>query len=122
MAEGTLQAGIWPIQRTDYCLCAVMDAAHRYSEGLADYNPESIFCSLARNVYHYPPLVIMAESQPWLYFQCKESLEAKPAPISVCGFPVIFLDDISVPHPAMEAGFACHGACIFTLLLTGTYL
>ena len=65
---------------TGDCLCAVLDAAHRCPEGLADYNPESIFCSLARNMYHYPPLVIMAESQPRLYFKCRKSLKTEPVP------------------------------------------
>ena len=32
-----------------------------------------------KKTYHYPPLVIMAKSQPWLYFKCNGSLGMKPA-------------------------------------------
>ena len=40
--------------------CAIFNFQTR-SRGLSDYNPESIFRSLAGNVYHYPPSVILAK-------------------------------------------------------------
>ena len=53
------------------------DAVHGCPKGLADYNLNSILLLSIANVYHYPPLVIMAESQPRLCFKYKGSLEAE---------------------------------------------
>lgn len=61
------------IRNSIYCT----DAVHGCPKGLADYNLNFIFCFLDRYVYHYPPLVIMAESQPRLYFKYKGSLGAE---------------------------------------------
>lgn len=52
------------------------DAVHGCPKGLADYNLNSILLLSIANVYHYPSLVIMAESQPRLCFKYKGSLEA----------------------------------------------
>lgn len=53
------------------------DAVHGCPKGLADYNLNFILLFSFANVYHYPPLVIMAESQPRLCFKYKESLGAE---------------------------------------------
>ncbi len=53
------------------------DAVHGCPKGLADYNLNFILLFSLANVYHYPPLVIMAESQPRLYFKYKGSLRAE---------------------------------------------
>ena len=74
----------------------VLDAVHECPKGLADYNPDSILC-FWQNVYHYPPLVILAESLPWLYFKYKDSLEAKPdtawQEMEHLSFSVLFLTE-----------------------------
>ena len=56
------------------CLYTVQDAVHGCPKGLADYNQNSILLFSLANVYHYPPLVIMAKSQPRLYFKYNGSL------------------------------------------------
>ena len=61
--KGTLQADGWPA------------ASHRCPGGLSDYNPESIFRSLAGNVYHYPPSVILAKGCHRLIHSYASSLQ-----------------------------------------------
>ncbi len=68
------------------------DAVHGCPKGLADYNLNFILLFSLANVYHYPPLVIMAESQPRLCFKYKGSLGAEADAAwretdSLCQFP-----------------------------------
>ena len=63
------------IRNSIYCT----DAVHGCPKGLADYNLNFIFCFLDRYVYHYPPLVIMAESQPRLLSSIRDRSKRKRA-------------------------------------------
>ena len=67
--------------------------------------------AFGKNVYHYPPLVILAESLPWLYFKYKESLEAEPDTAwQEMGYPYRFLNFCVLSNrkslpPAMQYQF-----------------
>ena len=99
------------------------NAVHGCPKGLADYNLNFILLFLFSNVYHYPPLVIMAESQPRLISIIRTRSKRKrtlreqngflPAGSPVLG-NAIFIHTV--------AGSACPGAYLVTLLLAGTYL
>ena len=87
--KGTLQAGIWPVRCSErnrnklFILLSIIPYTP-YRMPFTDVRKvllittwiSSCFFSFA-NVYHYPPLVIMAESQPRLYFKYKWSLGAE---------------------------------------------
>ena len=66
--------------------------------------------------YHYPPFVIMAESQPWLYFKCNESLRMKLIPLHGQSSRQLF------PHPGSTLWHTALTPSVLALTLSRYYL
>jgi hypothetical protein len=65
--------------------------------------------------YHCPPLVILAESQPWLSFKCNESLRIKWIPIGQTTRKLF-------PHPGSPLRHTALTSSVLALTLSRYYL
>lgn len=72
--------------------------------------------ALWQKTYHYPPLVILAKSQPWLYFKCNESLGMKPALMQGQTTRKLF------PHPGSPLWHTALTPSVLALTLSRYYL